>query len=233
MLQGLGVEAVSAWDGEEALARLAAEHYEVVLMDCHMPKLDGYETTRRFRDWEQAQHRPRTPIVALTANALSGDAEKCFAAGMDRYLSKPFTSEQLCSVLESCVGDLVPPVIDAQTENAILDPEALGRIRALDKTGVSNLFAKVVELYCSSSRTLTSAIRTAALSDDRAKIRQAAHALRSSSANVGAMAFSDLCQELEQSAAGDNPGQTRTLVEQVLAEHKQVLEALEAQNIAA
>ena len=95
MLQELGVEAVSAWSGEEALEKLTAERFEVVLMDCQMPKLDGYATTSRFREWEKEHQRARTPIVALTANALTGDAEKCFAAGMDRYLSKPFTSEQL------------------------------------------------------------------------------------------------------------------------------------------
>ena len=65
-----------------------------------MPKLDGYQTTGRFREWEKAQQRPRTLVVALTANALAGDAEKCMAAGMDRYLSKPFTIQQLQQLLQ-------------------------------------------------------------------------------------------------------------------------------------
>jgi CheY-like chemotaxis protein len=102
MLSELGVEAVSAWGGEEALVKLAADHYEVVLMDCQMPKLDGYATTRRLREWERRTGRERTPVVALTANALNGDAARCFDAGMDRYLSKPYTIEQLHRILESC-----------------------------------------------------------------------------------------------------------------------------------
>ncbi|HEY4972342.1 MAG TPA: response regulator, partial [Steroidobacteraceae bacterium] len=125
MLQELGVEAVSAWSGEEALEKLFADRYEVVLMDCQMPKLDGYATTSRFRDWEKEHQRPRTPIVALTANALTGDAEKCFAAGMDRYLSKPFTSEQLYQVLESCVAEGGSAESEAKIADAILDQHTL------------------------------------------------------------------------------------------------------------
>jgi two-component system sensor histidine kinase/response regulator len=105
MLTELGVEAVSAWSGEEALVKLAADRYEVVLMDCQMPKLDGYATTRRLREWERRTGLDRTPIIALTANALNGDAARCFEAGMDRYLSKPFTIDQLHRILESCVPD--------------------------------------------------------------------------------------------------------------------------------
>jgi signal transduction histidine kinase/CheY-like chemotaxis protein len=105
MLMELGVATVSAWSGEEALVKVAAEQFDVILMDCQMPKLDGYATTRRLRDWERRSGRERTPIVALTANALNGDASRCFEAGMDRYLSKPFTIDQLFGVLESCVPD--------------------------------------------------------------------------------------------------------------------------------
>ena len=95
-------------------------------MDCQMPKLDGYATTSRFREWEKEQQRPRTPIVALTANALTGDAEKCFAAGMDRYLSKPFTSEQLFQVLESCAPDNVAADPEPRASDAVLGPTGAG-----------------------------------------------------------------------------------------------------------
>jgi CheY-like chemotaxis protein len=237
MLQQLGVEAVSAWSGEEALEKLMADRFEVVLMDCQMPKLDGYATTSRFRDWEKEHQRARTPIVALTANALTGDAEKCFAAGMDRYLSKPFSSDQLYQVLESCVSDSAPPESSVvKVENAVLDRQALGRIRALHRPGGPNLLAKVLGLYSSSSLALTDAIRTAAQSSDAESVRQAAHALKSSSANVGAMAFAELCKEVEVAAAQGRIDQARVLVDGLLVEHRKVLQALqalEAQNIAA
>jgi len=105
MLVELGVSTDSAWSGEEALVKVAAEHFDVILMDCQMPKLDGYATTRRLREWERRAGRERTFIVALTANALNGDAARCFEAGMDRYLSKPFTIDQLFRVLESCAPE--------------------------------------------------------------------------------------------------------------------------------
>jgi two-component system sensor histidine kinase/response regulator len=241
MLQELGVEAVSAWSGEEALEKLFSDRYEVVLMDCQMPKLDGYATTSRFRDWEKKHQRARTPIVALTANALTGDAEKCFAAGMDRYLSKPFTSDQLHQVLESCMLEAGSAESEAKVAEAILDQQALaildrhalGRIRALHRPGGPNLLAKVLGLYSSSSLALAEAIRTAIASKDGESIRQAAHALKSSSANVGAMAFADLCKEVEVAAAQGKVDQACLLVDGLLLEHKRVLQALDAQNIAA
>jgi signal transduction histidine kinase/DNA-binding response OmpR family regulator len=230
MLQELGVEPVSAWSGEEALEKLMVDRYEVVLMDCQMPKMDGYTATSRFREWEKERQRPRTPIVALTANALTGDAEKCFAAGMDRYLSKPFTSDQLYQVLESCVAEGEPADAAVKVEGAVLDRQALGRIRALHRPGGPNLLAKVLGLYSSSSLALTEAMRAAALSNDAESVRQAAHALKSSSANVGAMAFADLCKDVEVAAAEGKLDQARMLVDGLLEEHKKVLQALDAQN---
>jgi two-component system, sensor histidine kinase and response regulator len=242
MLQEIGVQADAAWSGEEALEKLTAERYEVVLMDCQMPKLDGYATTSRFRDWEKEHQRPRTPIVALTANALAGDAEKCFAAGMDRYLSKPFSSDQLYQVLESCLADAEPAATAAtaasapaaaKLQDAVLDRQALGRIRALHRPGGPNLLAKVLGLYTSSSQALTDAMCAAATLNDAESVRQAAHALKSSSANVGAMAFADLCKEVELAAAEGKLDRARVLVDGLLAEHRKVLQALDAQNIAA
>jgi signal transduction histidine kinase/CheY-like chemotaxis protein len=234
MLQALGVEAVSVWSGEEALGRLmSADRFDAVLMDCQMPRLDGYATTSRFRDWEKEQQRARTPIVALTANALTGDAEKCFAAGMDRYLSKPFTSDQLFQVLESCVSEETLSDAEVRVASVVLDRQALGRIKALHRPGGPDLLAKVLGLYSSSSLALAEAIRTASLSKDAESVRQAAHALKSSSANVGAIAFADLCKEVELAAAQGRLDQAQGLIDELLAEHQKVLHALEAQNIAA
>jgi CheY-like chemotaxis protein len=233
MLQALGVDAVSAWSGEEALEKLSADRYEVVLMDCQMPKLDGYATTSRFREWEHAHQRSRTPIVALTANALSGDAEKCFAAGMDRYLSKPFTIDQLHEVLESCATDRPETAGDAKIDGAVLDQQTLERIRALHRPGSPDLFAKVVGLYSSNSIALTDAMRAAASSSDAAGLMQAAHALKSSSAYVGAIALAELCKDIEAAAENGELDFACMLVEKLLAEHKQVLQALDEQSIAA
>jgi len=242
MLQSLGIEAVSAWSGEEALEKIAVDRFDVVLMDCQMPKMDGYATTIRIRELEQAHQRARMPIVALTANALSGDADRCFAAGMDHYLSKPFTLEQLRAVLEPYASDgeadrvAESPVTDespATNDNAVLDQQTLGRIRALHRPGGPDLLAKVVGIYLSSSLALTDVMRAAARGGDCAALVHAAHALKSSSANVGAIAFADLCRDVEAAAAGGDMAQACTLVERLLAQHRQVLQALDAQTMAA
>jgi signal transduction histidine kinase len=95
MIEVLGVECVSVSDGHHALEIFTAHSFDLVLMDCRMPLLDGYATTRLMRDFERLHQRPHTRIVALTADALGGAKERCLAAGMDDYLAKPFTIEQL------------------------------------------------------------------------------------------------------------------------------------------
>jgi len=95
LIEVLGVECVSVSDGHHALEIFAAHSFDLVLMDCRMPLLDGYATTQLMRDFERLHQRPHTRIVALTADALGGAKERCLAAGMDDYLAKPFTLEQL------------------------------------------------------------------------------------------------------------------------------------------
>ncbi len=99
MLAQLGLSVVVADNGREALAALAGETFDLVLMDCQMPEMDGYEATRAIRAREQEQNQKHLPIIALTAHAMPSDREKCLAAGMDDYLAKPFQYEQLKELL--------------------------------------------------------------------------------------------------------------------------------------
>ena len=99
MLASLGIQVVQAEDGEQALAVLARQSVDVVLMDCQMPVMDGYTATRHIREIEAREQRPRLPIVALTANAYAEDAARALAVGMDAHLAKPYTRNQLRNVL--------------------------------------------------------------------------------------------------------------------------------------
>ncbi len=117
MLTNLGLEVEVAENGEVAAQKLAESNYDVVLMDCQMPVLDGFEATRRIRAWELESFERPTAIVALTANALKGDREKCLAAGMNDYLAKPFTAEELFSVLSLWVGREPTPAEAANDES--------------------------------------------------------------------------------------------------------------------
>jgi two-component system, sensor histidine kinase and response regulator len=253
MLEELGITPVSAWNGEEALEKLAAGRYDVVLMDCQMPKLDGYATTTRFRAIESRHKHPRTPIVALTANALGGDAERCLAAGMDAYLSKPFSVEQLYQILkpyerpEAAVGapakarspvkrTVRPPAADdsdtgvvpvaSKTEAPPLDPSVLAQIRALHRPGSPDLLQRVVGLYVKNSRALLGAIRESILLADPSGVFQASHSLKSSSANVGAVELVKLCLHMESIGRDGNLAPAVALIEQLSLEHERVLTAL-------
>ncbi|MBU4034076.1 MAG: response regulator, partial [Proteobacteria bacterium] len=103
MLAGMGLTVDTAENGEKALATLAEKHYDLVFMDCQMPVLDGYEATRAYRSRE-IQGEKRLPIIAMTANAMEGDRQKCLDAGMDDYLAKPVKKE----LLRKLLGEWLP-----------------------------------------------------------------------------------------------------------------------------
>jgi two-component system sensor histidine kinase/response regulator len=238
ILAELGLEADCAWDGEEALEKLAAERYQVVLMDCHMPKLDGYATTRRLREIESISGQPRIAVIALTANALSGDAEQCLAAGMDGYLSKPFSVDELYVTLKpyetsertARVRTMPDP---AASPASSLDQNALRQIRSLRQPGGPDLLKRIVDLYISNSRTLIDSLRAAIIRNDATGVLQAAHSLKSSSANVGATVLTQLCGTLETSARLGKLAAGWALHDQIVEEHRRVLLALNAQTAAA
>jgi two-component system sensor histidine kinase/response regulator len=115
MLTTLGMKVTQAWSGTEALAQLRTGWFDIVLMDCEMPEMDGYEATRRLRRKDSGVRNPDIPVIALTANALNGDRERCLAAGMSGYLSKPIDGKGLIALLQSM---LIPPA-EARTEPVI------------------------------------------------------------------------------------------------------------------
>ncbi len=91
---------MTANDGEAAPSLYQTHQYDVIMMDCVMPRVDGFEATRRLRQWERDNHKPRIPVVALTARAMEEDEEKCRAAGMDSFVAKPVNLEMLRAVLD-------------------------------------------------------------------------------------------------------------------------------------
>ena len=99
MLTNLGLTVINARDGAHAIELYGADDFDLVLMDCEMPGMDGYEASRRIRALEAQTSRPRTPIIAVTAHALTGDREECLKAGMDDYLSKPVSERRMADVL--------------------------------------------------------------------------------------------------------------------------------------
>ncbi|MCS0660649.1 response regulator [Massilia terrae] len=211
MLESLGLAAECARNGEQALQRVRRGEYDAVLMDCQMPVMDGFAATGAIRREEQEAGRGRTlPVIAITANALQGDREACLAAGMDDYLSKPFTQQQLAAVIGRWIalplaatrhhGDEAPTLPPESVEvihRDVINRAALDNIRALSRDGGDALVQKVIAAYVGDTPQHLQTLRRAIAGADSGSVRKVAHSLKSASANVGAQQLAQLCKELE------------------------------------
>jgi len=204
-LTRLGLRVDIANNGAEVLALTEARRYDLILMDCQMPVMDGYQTTAAIRQRETGASG-RLPIVALTANAMEGERCKCLAAGMDDYLSKPYSRAQLETTLARW---LVPDTIAATAESAAtagalrqgrdpaLNMTFLDQFRELDPVGGLGLIKEIMAVYLDNSLALLRQVEQGLVAGDADALRRAAHSLKSSSANVGAEKLSKLFLELE------------------------------------
>ncbi|MGE0821421.1 MAG: response regulator [Candidatus Binatia bacterium] len=220
MLEMLGCHVTIANNGQEAVHALAQSNYDLVLMDCQMPEMDGFTATKAIRATEDVEHH--TIIIALTANAMEGDQERCLTAGMDDYLSKPFTQEKLRIVLDRWAGTAQkqesPAFATATPQPAavqsfpVLDDTTLLDLQKLQRPGQPNIVHRCVSMYLSDSENLMEAIRTAIAKGDNHGLREAAHSLKSSSAQVGVRRFSELCKDLEEMARANAVSQAVPLL---------------------
>lgn len=251
MLEILQCETAIARDGYEAIERCQQDAFDLVFMDCQMPGLDGYSATRAIRSLESKKGGARIPIVALTASALYEAEEKCIEAGMDDYLSKPFSLNSLKEMLrkwarveessggadESGVSALKnveqTAVRDKETIPAgnlnvgVLDRSVLAGLKALQaQGGSSDMFARVTKLYLDSSRELVAALQAACHAGEYEKIVQYAHALKSSSANVGAIRLSGHLAELETKAREEMLEDVQERAADIVCEYGLVVSAL-------
>ncbi|MET0924004.1 MAG: response regulator [Xanthobacteraceae bacterium] len=208
MLESLGCEFEIVRNGQEAVLAVQRGGYDIVLMDCQMPVMDGYAATREIRAWERnSPQSHRVPIIALTANALVGAAEACRAAGMDDHLAKPCSRKQLAGVMarwlpvqlaEGEAEVAADPVPRAIAPDATLDRRALENIRALERDGGPSVLEEVIRIYLDEAPRHLSGLHAAAEIEDAAELARIAHAFKSASQNVGATRLGDLCRELER-----------------------------------
>ncbi|MET0356880.1 MAG: response regulator [Cellvibrio sp.] len=193
MLQRMGLQAKIANNGVEVIERLAEETFDLVLMDCHMPIMDGFEATQKIREREMTQEITKTPIIALTANAIIGDREHCLAKGMDDYLSKPFTLEQLHKILSQWLPPESADNSDQDVASVNIDSKIIAQLKNL-KAG---LLIRVIDLYLESSPKLLSDMEQAVAQQDTKNLYKIAHSLKNSSANLGVTDLTNLCRDLE------------------------------------
>lgn len=233
MLEGFGCEVEVAGNGIEALDRCERARFDLVLMDCQMPEMDGYAATVKLRERESGSAQ-RLKIVALTAHALDGDRERCLAVGMDDQLTKPFTREALAAMLgrwlpagarKSPAIHVVPASHAAPSEApTTLDQTRLDSIRSMG--GASNLLAKVARLYVESTPALLGKLEQGFRCGDHQAISVAAHTMKSSSANLGANRLADLCRELELAARNRTIGAATPGLREIQVEYGRVQAAL-------
>ena len=226
LIQLTNFDCASAENGEVALELLQRQHFDLVLMDCQMPVLDGYRAAKAWRAIEAQRRLPRLPIIAITANAMAEDRKKCLDSGMDDYLSKPVDLKLLQQVMLKWVDRArqaagtetmeMPTITAAPAETPPVQayPAVGGGTPPLDMEIVQDLkdmmgsgYQELICIYLEDSPKLLAQIQTAIADGDSAALVTPAHTLRSSSANLGALRVSEIAKRMEKSArAGDVAG---------------------------
>lgn len=217
-LRRLGHAADAVSNGQQVLQALERQTYDLLLLDCQMPELDGYETARAIRKQEVpisgTAGTPRRPlqIIAMTANTMEGDRERCVAAGMDDYISKPVRLPDLEAALqrasERLTADLnlpsAPSVAEPGSDEETLNLSMLRSLSELNVPGETDAVVEMAELFFQSAFPLRDGLLATAAAGDLAGFARAAHSLKGSASGLGAQRLARLCAELEQSAkAGD------------------------------
>ena len=222
MLQRLGCDAMHAGNGVEALDALEKQEFDVVLMDCQMPVMDGFIATRKLREREVARKLEPTRVVALTANALAGDREACLAAGMNDYLAKPFTLAQLRNIL-------LPSKVSRSAANKVtLDTSAIDAVRQLDPDGQDRLLSRLIALYRDDSSQLLADMENGLKVGDAEGVARAAHTLKSSSANLGATNVAAIARLIETAARTGDISDLPASMTKLRAQRTVALSELEA-----
>jgi CheY-like chemotaxis protein len=194
-LQKMGCSADTAANGRMALAALQNQAYDVVIMDCQMPELDGYGATRELRAMEaESRH---TWVIAMTAHSLEGDREKCLEAGMDDYLSKPVRPNDLRAALLRCPALVQTDFRATESVAGVIDPGLLAGFREMDPDGSGGMLAKLIDLFLENTPTVLAEARAALCEASASRIERAAHMLKGSCANFGATSMQDACARLE------------------------------------
>ncbi|HCF30577.1 MAG TPA: hypothetical protein DEV81_26045 [Cyanobacteria bacterium UBA11049] len=241
MLQRLGYCADVASNGQEAVAALHRQPYDVVFMDVQMPQMDGLEATRLICQQFSPSSRPW--IIAMTAHAMVGDREECLKAGMNDYISKPVRSEALIQALDRYRQlQTTTSTTREQTNLTAADREEIAALSAIDITVLQELkdiagedaasfLADIINSYREDAPIRLQAILEAVAQKDAIALHKSAHAFKSLSTTVGAVSVAQICVTLEaMGKAGTNAGAS-TLVQQLQSEYQRSLAALSLQHL--
>ncbi|BCT68859.1 response regulator [Nitrosospira sp. NRS527] len=249
MLRNLGCNVDVTASGREAMQMVDAFFYHIVFMDCEMPEMDGFEATAAIR--RRPDLKSRLPIVAVTAQAMHGDKERCLLAGMDDYISKPVMQEDFAAALtrwvpskelqHSCEAQEHITRSDEKAGNAnspgyppfpvssslsdipsALNPAVIARLRALAEATEPSLIGQIFASFLSDGAERLNKLQNALDGDDPELLRKIAHALKGASANIGAHHMADIAQQLELLGKADSMSGAAVLIEQIEGEFERV-----------
>src|SRR3984957_13769792 len=235
MLRSLGMQVTLASNGQQAVELVRTCDFDLVLMDCQMPVMDGFQATAAIRGLPLGRGE-HLPIAAVTANAMQGDEQNCLEAGMNDFLPKPFKLAQLQALLarwlprtgETSSTNNAPGPADARDASVApgsdaIDLRALETVRELDPAGGMDLVKTILRIFIESSGESVTRVENAILALDGGQLAAAAHALKSSTANVGAKTLSEFYRQLEQLGREGRLADARELLIQVRPEHQRAV----------
>lgn len=220
MLSILGLEADVAFNGIEALeaVRMAAQtkSYTLILMDCQMPEMDGYEATRAIREGQGGEKNSKIPIIAMTANAMQGDREKCIATGMDDYLAKPVNLQALESMLKKWILGIEDKEMIAQPASVTVPSE----LPLWDENDIMNrlgnktkIILTVIESFVNDAPAIFQSLQNALENDNVEEAQLHAHSLKGTSGNVGAIKLQSISRKFEEAAKNNQLDEVRNGME--------------------
>ncbi len=242
MLENFGCRVEIASNGLEAVRLVESDRFDLILMDCQMPEMDGWEAARKIREVEKGG--PVTPIIAMTAFMMEAEIKRCRDAGMDDYLGKPFSLRDLCGVLNRWL--LPSEVVDTIQGGAGLragsdaeqgrvdkaphsiDLEVLNKTCRMLGSAAPSMMQNIIEIYLADSHRLVQELRRAFESQEPDALGVAAHTLKSSSANLGANVLAGLCGEAERLTRSGSTLGTGVIVGRMEEEFIKVEHALRA-----
>ena len=246
MLENLSYRVVVVTNGREAIEALERQSYDVILMDCQMPEVDGYDASRTIRESEalrnseSSQSPVHIPIIAVTAHAYQADQERCLVAGMDDYLAKPFNQEQLKVVLERWLpgtnkkrvrASCSPGASISFSESSFqgissIDLKILDNIKALWTNSSQDFFPMVIHHYLKNSSKLLERLSDSIDREDSLSLEEITHNLKSSSATLGAHKLAALCGQLEAACRNKSMGGAQNMFSDIKAEYQKVRDFL-------
>ncbi|MEA2581860.1 MAG: two-component system, sensor histidine kinase and response regulator [Actinomycetota bacterium] len=234
MLSSAGYRVDTVPDGAEAVIAAAARTYDAILMDCHMPEMNGYEATAAIRAQEDPQRH--TPIIAMTAGARREDRERCLAEGMDSYLAKPVSKDALLALVAQSVKEATALIASVSADgstadDAILDRTVFDELRALGGDAQKEFLTDIVAQFISDTDPVLVEMRDLFDAGDAAAVSRLAHSIKGSCSQLGGQRLSSSCTRLEEASNSDSLSTATTALAAVETDHKDLCQALAQQLV--